>query len=186
MPTSTSAAGARIVFPPERQPGRYIALTAVGAAIAAIAAFVSLSLGLAPWIMFMGWVAYYTRPTLSEGWQTYACVAVGIGLGAVATITATALAPLLGPAALPAVVFAIACIVIATRGLAVMNNLLGYFIGLITFFAAHQDASAATIGMLAVAIAIGFAAGIASQHVQSIIAGPPPRTAAEKTPRPHR
>jgi predicted membrane-bound dolichyl-phosphate-mannose-protein mannosyltransferase len=65
----------------------------------------------------------------------------------------------------------IACVVSATRGLSMLNNLLGYFTGLITFFAAHQEPAPATIGALAVAIAIGSAAGIASQRLQPAITG---------------
>jgi hypothetical protein len=171
MPTTANANRAEVVYPLKGRAGTYLILTVIGALTAAVAAFATLSLGWAPWIMFMGWVAFFTRPTVTSGLQTFACVAIGIALGAVATVTAGALAESFGPAALPIVVFAIACIVIAARGLPIFNNLLGYFIGLITFFAAHQEPAAATIGTLAAATAIGFAAGIVSQRLQSAIAG---------------
>lgn len=170
MSANSNISNVKIVYPPKNRIGSYAILTAIGASIAALAAFVALLLGWAPWIMFMGWVAYFTRPTPSDGLQTYICVVVGLALGAVAVLSAAALAPGLGAAALPIVVFAIACIVIGTRGLPIMNNLLGYFLGLITFFAAHMNPTAASIGALAAAIAIGFAAGILSQRIQSAIA----------------
>lgn len=170
MSTNATANHAKVVYPPKGQAGTYLLLTAVAALTAAIAAFASLSLGWAPWIMFMGWVAYFTRPTPTDGIQTFACVVIGLALGALATIAAGSLTPGLGTAALPVVMFAIACLVIATRGLPMLNNLLGYFIGLITFFAAHQAPSATTMGTLAAAAAIGFAAGFVSQRLQAAIA----------------
>ncbi len=169
MSTSARAKHAEVVYPPKAHTGTYLLLTVTAALTAAVAAFASLSLGLLPWAMFMGWVAYFTRPTLSDGLQTFACVIVGLALGAMASVMAASLGPMLGFAALPVVVFGVACAVISTRGLPMFNNLLGYFIGLITFFAAHQPPSVATIGSLAAAVGIGFAAGLVSQRVQTLV-----------------
>ena len=140
--------------------GAYLIGTLVPAVTAALAAFTTVSLGSAPWIMFMGWVAYFTRPNPKDGAQTFVCVAVGIALGALATLTTGALAPALGDFALPLVVFVVACLVIAARGLPVLNNLLGYFIGLITFFAAHREPSLVNLAVLAALAALGFGAGL--------------------------
>jgi hypothetical protein len=171
MSTTANAERATVVYPQKGMAGTYIILTATAALAAALAAFVTLSLAWAPWIMFMGWVAYYTRPGPSNGLQTFVCVAIGLALGAIATIATGALSPALGAAALPTVVFVVACGVIATRGLPVLNNLLGYFIGLITFFAAHQEPGVGTIAALAAAVAIGFIAGLVSQQIQRVISG---------------
>ncbi|WP_269801027.1 hypothetical protein [Streptomyces jeddahensis] len=40
-----------------------MAFTTIAAVVAAAAAFNSSTLGLEPWVMFAGWVAWFTRPT---------------------------------------------------------------------------------------------------------------------------
>ena len=152
--------------------GLYIALTATAAIIAALAAQTSLSLGLTPWAMFMGWIAYFTRrPSAREGAQSLGCILLGLCLGAIATMSIAALAPVLGPAAFPSVVLAVALVVIATRGLPILNNLLGYFIGLVTFFAAHLEPELMSIAKLGGATALGSAAGWLAQTTQNKVRG---------------
>ncbi len=56
---------------------------------------------------------------------------------------------------------------IAIRGVPVFNNLLGYFIGLITFFAAHLEPGLAAIAKLACAMALGSLAGWLAQKLES-------------------
>jgi hypothetical protein len=163
MSATSQTHRAEIAHPPGPTAVNYALLTLVPAVVAALAAFATLSLGWAPWIMFMGWVAYFTRPSPPEGLQTYGCVVIGLVLGAFATLAVGALTPILGQVALPSVVFTIALVVIATRGLPLFNNLLGYFIGLITFFAAHQTPQASTVATLAAAVAMGALAGLLSQ-----------------------
>ena len=169
MSATPNAARAEIVHPPKRATGTYILFTLTAALTAASAAFATASLGWAPWIMFMGWVAYFTRPNLADGLQSFACAVIGLTLGALATVAIGELSPILGPAALPAVVFTVACLVIAMRGLPALSNLLGYFIGLITFFAAHREPTAGTVATLAAAIAIGFTAGFVAQQIEAAI-----------------
>lgn len=148
--------------------GLYMIFTITAAFVAATAAGLSLVLAVAPWAMFMGWVAYFTRkPSPAEGLRTYACVLVGLSLGAVATIAVGALGSLLGPLTLPAVVLVTGSVVIAMRGLPVLNNLLGYFIGLITFFAAHLEPSLSAIAELAGATGLGSFAGWGAHSIES-------------------
>jgi hypothetical protein len=147
--------------------GLYVVLTIAAALVAASAAHTSLLLTLPPWAMFMGWVAYFSRrPSAPEGLQSFACVLFGLCLGALATIAISHLAPIVGGAALPLVVFGVALIVIATRGLPLLNNLLGYFIGLITFFASHLDPELVSIAKLGGATALGSVAGWVAQTVE--------------------
>jgi len=160
---------------PGTSPGLYVAFTATAAFVAALAASLSLMLAAPPWAMFMGWVAYFTRkPSLAEGLRTFACILAGLSLGAWATMAVGALGPALGSLVLPAVVFATGFAVIATRGLPLLNNLLGYFIGLITFFAAHPEPTLGSIGELAGATGLGSIAGWAAQaierHLRRVIA----------------
>ncbi len=145
---------------PQTSPNLYFALTLTAAATAAIAAFVSLSLALPLWAMFTGWVAYFTRrPSIYEGAQSLVCLIIGLVLGCVAATLIRSLAPAIGTAAFPLVVFIIATVVIAARGLPVLNNLLGYFVGLITFFASHLEPSVEAVGELGGASTIGAVAG---------------------------
>jgi Protein of unknown function (DUF1097) len=150
--------------------GLYIALPLSAAIIAAIAANTSVLLALPPWAMFMGWVAYFTRrPSAREGVQSFVCILLGLSLGALSAITVSALAPSLGGMAFPLVVLGAALAVIATRGLPVLNNLLAYFIGVITFFAAHLEPELASIARLAGATGLGCVAGWAVQTVEGRI-----------------
>jgi hypothetical protein len=148
-------------------PGLYIMLTITAAIVAALAAFTSAFVGLPPWAMFLGWVAYFTRqPSPAQGLQTFLCVLLGLALGAAAVISLGQLAPMIGPLALPIIVFGVALIVIGTRGLKIVNNLLGYFIGLITFFAAHLEPALESLAQLASASAIGLFAGWGVQAIE--------------------
>jgi hypothetical protein len=152
--------------------GLYIVLTVTAALTAAAAAQTSLLLSLPPWAMFMGWVAYFTRrPSAREGFQSWICIVIGLCIGAVATMSTGLLAPTLGALAFPIVVLCVALTVISTRGLPVLGNLLAYFIGLITFFAAHLEPELASIGRLASATAIGSFAGWAVQQVEKRVRG---------------
>jgi hypothetical protein len=150
--------------------GLYFALTLSAALVAAAAASASVALALPAWAMFMGWVAYFTRrPSAGEGLQSFVCILLGLSLGALATIAVGALAPSLGGFALPLVVLGIGTVVIATRGLPVLNNLLAYFIGMITFFAAHLEPELASIARLGGAAWLGCLAGWVVQSVEGHI-----------------
>lgn len=54
--------------------------------------------------------------------------------------------------------------VVGLRGLPVLNNLLGYFLGLVAWFAAHLEPSFEHVAQLAAAGAIGSIAGSISHH----------------------
>ncbi|MBY3157694.1 DUF1097 domain-containing protein [Rhizobium laguerreae] len=150
--------------------GLYIILTVTAALIAATAAQTSLLLTLPPWAMFMGWVAYFTRrPSVAEGFQSWVCTVFGLCIGAAAILAVPLLVPTLGSVAFPAVVLCVALTVISARGLPVLSNLLGYFIGLITFFAAHLEPELSSIAKLGSATAIGSIAGWVVQTVEKKI-----------------
>lgn len=58
-----------------------------------------------------------------------------------------------------------ALVVVALRGLPVLNNLLGYFLGLAAWFAAHLEPSIESVAQLFGASMIGSAAGWISHMV---------------------
>lgn len=147
-------------------PGGYVIITVVAAATAALAAASTLAVGLPVWAMFIGWIAFYTRGlTTRSALENLGCVWLGLAIGALAATAAGMLAPQLGMAvALPVVVFVVALIVVALRGLPAFNNLLGYFLGLVAWFAAHLEPALDHVAQLAGASAMGSLAGWVSHY----------------------
>jgi hypothetical protein len=156
-------------LPPGRLNGsaRFLAFSALAAAVAALAAFSSLSLGFAPWAMFIGWVAYFTRPTSArQGVYTYAALVCGLVFGVFAVLALGALSPVMGTFAIAAVVFVVAVIVVSMRAIPALDNIPAWFLGLIAFFASHLEPALLSIVELATASAIGAFAGWGSQQLQ--------------------
>lgn len=146
---------------------RHIAFTGVAAATAAIAAGSSAALGLPVWAMFIGWVAFFTRGLNAKaGVANLACVWLGIVMGMCAALSLQLLGPVLGAMALPLVVFVVAMLVVSLRSAPGVNNLLGYFLGLIAFFAAHLAPSFSSFWVLACAATIGSCAAFISLKLQ--------------------
>lgn len=120
------------------------------------------------WAMFIGWISFFTRGlNLKQGTINLACVLVGVLLGIGAAHAMGALAPRLGDYAITAVVFAITLITLSLARLAVVNNLLGFFLGLVTYFASHQPPSVSTFAMLALAATLGAAAAYLAHALQT-------------------
>ncbi|MCY1556352.1 hypothetical protein D9M68_930920 [compost metagenome] len=68
--------------------------------------------------------------------------------------------------ALPVVVFVVAMIVVSLRAAPLMNNILGYFLGLIAFFAAHLEPTLESFVHLASASSLGSVAAWISLKLQ--------------------
>jgi hypothetical protein len=143
---------------------RFFAMSAAAAAVAASAAHASTLITVPVWAMFVGWVAFYTRGhSAREGVANLLCLALGIALGLIASVAVGMLHPSLGSTALPLVVLIVALLVISLRAVPMLNNILSYFLGLITVFAAHAEPGIAAFAELATAGALGgFAAWLAS------------------------
>jgi hypothetical protein len=145
-------------------------LTAAAALTAAIAATTSASLGWPVWAMFMGWVAFFTRGhSAREAFYSYLCLAIGIAFGVGAALAVGALMPIMGPLAFGPVVFVVAMIVVSLRGVAPINNIPAYFLGLITFFAAHLEPSLLAFSELAAVSGLGSFAAWTAHQLQSKI-----------------
>ncbi len=145
----------------------FVVTTIVAAATASVAALASLMLSLPVWAMFVGWIAFFTRvKDTRTAIENLGCVGVGTIIGVAAALTIPSAAAIVGPLlALPAVVFLVALVVIALRGLPTMNNLLGYFLGLVAWFAAHLEPSLESVAQLLGASAVGLVAGWVSYHL---------------------
>jgi hypothetical protein len=157
-----------------RSPRKYVVATVIAAVTAALAADASLALSLPVWAMFVGWIAFFTRGlTTRSAFENLGCAGIGLVVGALAALTIPRLVTIVEPnLALPIVVFAVALGVVALRGLPVMNNLLGYFLGLITWFAAHLEPSLESIVQLFGAISIGSFAGWFSHNAPLFLERP--------------
>jgi hypothetical protein len=146
----------------------FVMLTAIAAVTAAAAAAASLAFTLPVWAMFIGWVAFFSRGGSSarDGLLNWACVVLGVVFGIGAALAIGGLSPALGAMALPTVVFVVAMVVVSLRAFKPLNNLQGYFLGLIAYFASHLAPSIGTLAMLSAATAIGSAAGWISHAIQ--------------------
>lgn len=165
--TSQSVASARRT----QSPGQFIGFTAAAAVTAATAAFISVIFALPVWAMFIGWVAYYTRGhSARDGLANFICLMLGVAFGMVAASAIAALAPALGVATIGVVVFVVAAIVVSLRVVPVANNILSYFLGLISFFAAHLEPALSALVELGSASAIGCFAGWIANSLQSRLA----------------
>lgn len=155
------------------RPG-FALITLVAALAAALAAATSLALSLPVWAMFIGWIAFFTRGVNARGAvENLACVGLGLAIGVIASSVIARLASVMGlGVALPAVVFAVAFIVVSLRGLPILNNLLGYFLGLVAWFAAHLEPSLESFAHLFTASTIGSAAGLLSHLIPARLLKP--------------
>ena len=160
MPTAAMPSQPR----PQTSRGKFILWTLIASAVAAIAAWTSAAAALEIWIMFAGFIAWFTRPaSLASSLSAMLCLWLGIGIGALSHIATTALVPHLDQLALPTVVFLVAVLIVGLRTHGVLGNMLTWFLGMVTFFAAEMGVNAAAFGHLAAATALGGFAGYSCQ-----------------------
>jgi hypothetical protein len=146
-------------------------LTVTAALVAAAAATTSAGLGWPVWAMFIGWVAFFTSDHSAKGAITsYICVALGIALGIIAAVGVGSLFPLIDYLAFGMVVFVVAIIVVSLRAAPLLNNIPAYFLGLITFFAAHLAPGLTAFVDLAAVSALGSVAAFIAYRLQIRVA----------------
>jgi hypothetical protein len=149
---------------PSHHRGKFVLWTLIASVVAAFAAWLSAALSLEVWIMFAGFIAWFTRPTsLRKSGSAMLCLWLGIAIGALSYIVTGALTPSLDHLALPTVVFLVAILIVGLRSHAILGNMLAWFLGMVTFFAAEFELAATSFVHLAAATAIGGAAGYACQ-----------------------
>ncbi|MFD0206649.1 MULTISPECIES: DUF1097 domain-containing protein [Saccharothrix] len=145
----------------------FVIFTVIAGVVAAAAAFGSESLSLEPWAMFVGWVAWFTRPQSAvQGLHAMVSLWLGFCLAIVGHFIVQALSPALGHGALPLAVFCLAIVAVGLRKAPVVNNMLAWFLGLIAFFAAGPEDVVTGLLSLVAASAIGAVAGYVCQRLQ--------------------
>ena len=151
----------------EQSPATHIAFSVAAAATAAGASASSLAFELPVWAMFIGWVAFFTRGlTARDGAINLACVWLGAAIGIAAALAIGMLHPTQAMIALPAVVFVVVAVAVSLRAAPMLNNILAYVLGLISFFAAHVAPTLNTLVHLGPASALGSFAGWVSMKLQ--------------------
>lgn len=119
--------------------------------------------------MFVGWVAFFTRPAFIFNALTSSfCVALGILLDEIVTTVNSVLLPVIGKAAFAAAVFAVVFIVVSLRGAPIIGNIVAWFLGLISFFAANPEPKAIEIISLIVPAFLGAFTGNLCTYLQSL------------------
>lgn len=143
-----------------KTPQQFTLYTVIAAIVATTAAWISMALALEVWIMFAGFIAWFTRPiSVQESLNAMFCLWLGIALGAISYNITSAITPMIGTLALPIVVFFVAIIIVGLRTTTPVNNMLTWFLGMVTFFAADKGISIETFTHLLSATAIGGFAG---------------------------
>ncbi|MEG3629633.1 DUF1097 domain-containing protein [Streptomyces poriticola] len=152
--------------------GGGIGFTLIAAAVASVAVFLVALAGLPPWAMFVGWVTWFTRPaSVRQGAYSVVCLWCGLALAVAAQLSIASLAPVVGQAALPITVFAVATLVVGLRSAPVLDNPVAWFLGLIGSFALHaSDRLEGTI-VLVEATGIGAAAALLCGQLQRRLTG---------------
>ena len=142
-------------------------ITLSEAVAAALAAGVAIALGLPIWSMFLGWNAYFTRGSgLKSGLVNFGCVVIGLSVGMTAQYLFSALSQHPGLAEQMASVFAVTWVVLSLRFLPKFNNVPGFFLGLIAFFASRLAPGWSALIELGGAALLGTVAGFATSAAQ--------------------
>ncbi|WP_336215936.1 DUF1097 domain-containing protein [Nonomuraea sp. LPB2021202275-12-8] len=162
-PTSTPAYS--VVAGPTT--GGFVTFTVIAAVVAAVAAYTSTALGLQAWVMFAGWVAWFSRPASArQGVHAVVCLWLGMALAVLGHGIVELAAPFAGAAALPLAVLVLASVVVGLRATPVLDNMLAWFVGLVTFFAAEPEPVLPGLVTLIAGSALGAFAGFACQRLQ--------------------
>nr|WP_087576004.1 DUF1097 domain-containing protein [Sphingomonas sp. CDS-1] len=144
--------------------GKFMLWTVIASVVAAFAAWVSAALTLEVWVMFAGFIAWFTRPTsLTNSLSAMLCLWFGLAIGAASGVLTGALISWLGQLALPLVVFLVALVIVGLRTNRIAGNMLAWFLGMVIWFAAEFDITSASFLHLAVATSIGGFAGYTCQ-----------------------
>lgn len=136
--------------------------------VASLAATVGvLLLDLPIWAVFIGWIAFFTRGiTATNGAINLVCVLAGLGIGIAAATANIYLEPHLGRFTVTLTVLAVTFVVLTFQALPTFNNLLGFFLGLVCYFASGLPPTFESYLALAVATALGILAGLLASLVK--------------------
>ena len=125
-----------------------------------IATMCALLIDVPVWAMFIGWITFFTRGhSACEGIVNWGCVLGGLILGITAGLASEAMASILGTLTVIPVALVVTLVVLSLKWLPVFNNVLGYFLGTVCYFASRLPPSLSTLVDLAIALSLGVIGG---------------------------
>lgn len=140
------------------------------ALIASIAATITLKLSFPVWIMFIGWVSFFSRsPCLKNGLLNTLSTISGVFIGIGATFFIKYFTPYMASYSLSLATFIVAVVVLSMGFFTKLNNVVAIFLGVITYFALHQPFSIENLISILGAISIGSLAGFLAFRAQKTI-----------------
>lgn len=153
----------------------FVGLSAVAALVATVSA---LLIDVPVWATFIGWIAFFSRGiTARDGAINLTCVLIGLLIGMAAAFASAALTPYLGAWTIFPVVLIATFMLLSLGLLPVINNLTGFFLGLVCYFASHLPPTLDSFAELAMATALGVLGGLLASLAQKHLSGPERPTA---------
>lgn len=142
--------------------------TLIAAFFASLAAVICAFFQIPPWVMFIGWVAYFTKPSsLVSMLITAFCVVLGIILGIFASKSVGLLMPKFGVLSFAIVVFIVAMSVVTLRSMPIVGQPTAWFLGLICYFAIHVEPSFSTLIPIVLMVYLGASSGLLVHKIQN-------------------
>lgn len=130
------------------------------------------------WATFIGWIAFFSRGiSARDGAINLACVLIGLVIGIAAASASAALAPYLGASTIAPVVLIATFLLLSLGLLPVINNLTGFFLGLVCYFASQLPPTLDSYFELAMAATLGVVGGLLASLLQKRLSGPAGPTA---------
>ena len=130
------------------------------------------------WATFIGWIAFFSRGiTARDGAINLTCVLIGLVIGMAAAYASAALTPDRAAWTIAPVVLIATFMLLSLGLLPVINNLTGFFLGLVCYFASHLPPTLGTFIELATAGALGVLGALIASLVQKRLSGPKRPTA---------
>lgn len=126
--------------------------------------------GLAPWLMFLGWSTYVTgNGDARAGWLSGCCALIGVPLGALGSIFSGSVAEL-GPFALVLTVFLLTSFSVLSTVMPPLNSPVGWFLGLLGYVGSGLPPTLDSIVTVATPIFVGLCCGWTASTVAGKIA----------------
>jgi hypothetical protein len=137
----------------------FIWIVFMTAAISASSSAFCVQVGIAPWLMFLGWSTYVTgNGDAKAGWWSGACALLGVPLGVVGAIFLASV-DALGPFALILTVFILTSMAVLSTLMPPLNSPVGWFLGLLGYFGSGLKPELASIVLVASPIFLGLLSG---------------------------
>jgi hypothetical protein len=134
----------------------------------ALAIWVSNTFGLPAWVLFIGWVAYYSFGKAPlKAVNSFLLILAGIVLAMLVQYTGVWLTGYFQNLGFPVAVFFLVGFLGVIKSVKGINNLLAYFLGMIAFFGAHLSAGVSALFQLGIPLALGFMFAWSLDTIQS-------------------